>query len=36
VAAGSVLLAKYLFQMPASNRISAVEESLSAGTVLQY
>jgi hypothetical protein len=36
VAAGSVLLAKYLFQIPASNRISAVEESLSAGTVLQY
>jgi membrane-associated phospholipid phosphatase len=36
VAAGSIWLAKHLFQIFASQGISAVEGSLSAGTVLQY
>jgi membrane-associated phospholipid phosphatase len=36
VTAGSVLLAKYLFQILASKGSAGSEESLSAGTVLQY
>jgi membrane-associated phospholipid phosphatase len=36
VAAGSVLLAKHLFQVLASKSIPSAEASLSAGTVLQY